>query len=386
VNIAFLPKIRYMAYIHCTVKKVEMATQTALEKDVVEKLLEALQRLPYAHTQAPDWEVPLNDRRIDAKVDFSVADRPFSLLIEVKKSVYPRDVHQILWQIRKYAEQSSAHSPNRTFVPLLAAESISSGAKELLRNELVGYYDTGGSLFIPARGAFIYVDKPAPQPLKKAVRTLFRGKRSQVFQALLHKPHAWFSVKDLAELAKASPATTSETLGALERFDWIEIKGQGPTKERRLTQPGALLDEWKKQILADRPLPLRRYYVPESTPENLAVRIGQACEAHSVEYAITQEAAAQRYAPFLSTISRLSSRMTPSHNADIVLGGLNARVVTEGANLTVIETRSQGEFLFKEYFGSVWLANPIQVYLDLLGSGGRSQEMAEHLRGERIGF
>lgn len=354
--------------------------------NVVGKLVDALQVLPQAQTQLPEWEVSFGNRRVDAKIDFRIADRSFSLLIEVKKSVYPRDVREILWQISNYADHAQARDRNKTFVPLLAAESISPGAKELLRNELVGYFDTGGSLFVPARGAFIYVDKPAPQPLEKAVRTLFKGKRSQVFHALLHERAEWFGVKELAELAKASPATTSETLAALERFDWTETRGQGPSKERRLTEPGALLDEWKKQVLAGRALPIRRYYIPDGSPEDVANRIAQACEAHAVEYAITQEAAAQRYAPFLSNISRVACRMAPSRDADMILGGLHARVVTEGANLLIVETRSQGEFLFKERVGSVWLANPVQVYLDLLRSGGRAQEMAEHLRRERIGY
>jgi hypothetical protein len=365
-----------------------MATQrpTRLEQDVVEKLLDALQTVPHAHTGPPEWDIPLDGKKVDAKVDLRVAERSFILLIEVKKSVYPRDVDQILWQVSKYADQAQARDRNKTFVPLLAAESISTGAKELLRNELVGYYDTGGSLFIPARGAFIYVDKPPPQSLERAVRTLFKGKRSQVFQALLHKRDTWFSVKDLAELAKASPATTSETLAALERFDWIETRGQGPSKERRLTQPSALLDEWKKQVFAGRPLPIRRYYVPDSNPEDLANRFAQTCEAHGVEYALTQEAAAQLYAPFLSNVSRVAFRMVPSRDGDMILGELHARVVTEGVNLIVIETKSQGEFLFKEHIGSVWLANSVQVYLDLLSHGGRAQEMAEHLRRERIGY
>jgi hypothetical protein len=65
---------------------------------------------------------------------------------------------------------------------------------------------------------------------------------------------------------------------------------------------------------------------------------------------------------------------------------LEARPVNEGANLDVIETRSRGEFLFRERAGNLWLASPVQVYLDLLRSGGRGKEMAEHLRQERIGF
>jgi hypothetical protein len=104
-----------------------------------------------------------------------------------------------------------------------------------------------------------------------------------------------------------------------------------------------------------------------------------------VGYVLTQEAAAQLYAPFLSTISRVPCRMAPGRAADAALSKLEARVVGEGANLLVIETKSQGEFLFKERHGSLWLANPVQVYLDLLRSGGRAPEVAEHLRRERIG-
>jgi hypothetical protein len=183
-----------------------------------------------------------------------------------------------------------------------------------------------------------------------------------------------------------SPATASETLSALERFDWLNSRGQGPSKERRLAEPRALLDEWKKQVLAARELPSRRYYVPAMKPEPLVNRIAQVCSAHGVEYAITQEAAAQRYAPFLSAISRVACRIVPGSAADNAVSELDARVVTEGANLVVIETKSLGEFLFKEQVDSLWLASPVQVYLDLLCSEGRAQEMAEHLRRERIGF
>lgn len=65
---------------------------------------------------------------------------------------------------------------------------------------------------------------------------------------------------------------------------------------------------------------------------------------------------------------------------------LDARVVSEGANLIVTETKSAAELLFRQQVGGAWLASPIQVYLDLLRGEGRAKEMAEHLRRERIGF
>ena len=207
-----------------------------------------------------------------------------------------------------------------------------------------------------------------------------------MLHALLIERGEWFGVKTLAELAKVSPATASETLAALGRFDWLSSRGKGPSKERQLVEPGALLDEWGKQILAARQLPYRRYYVPSIDPEALAGEISRVCEAHDAEYVITQETAAQQYAPFLSTISQLVCRMALDRAPEEAVGELGARVVSEGANLMVIETKSQGEFLFRERSEHVWLASPVQVYLDLMRGQGRAKEMAEHLRRERIGF
>ncbi len=356
-----------------------------MERDTVQKLLDALQKLPEVHTDAPIWHPIYNGHEIDAEIDFVAADQRHVLLIEVKKEVYPRDVHQVLWQIKRSLEAAQRSAPTKSIVPLLAAQSISDGAKDLLKDEKVGYFDSGGSLFIPAHGAYFYIEMPPPKTLAKSFRALFTGKSSQVLHALLHSLDSWFSVKELAEYAKVSPATASETLTELERLDWASSKGQGPSKERHLSAPTELLNEWKKQVLVIHQAPVRRYYVPAAPIDELSDRLAAACESSGVEYVITQEAAAQVYAPFLSTISRVACRMPPGRDAEAALSKLEARVVTEGANLLVIETKSQGEFLFKEHHGSVWLANPVQVYLDLLRSGGRAPEAAEHLRRERIG-
>jgi hypothetical protein len=354
------------------------------ERIIVEKLMESLQGLPQVQADPPVWEPASPEKGIDAKVDVVSGDQRHTLFVEVKKNVFPRDVRQVVGLIKRYAKAFQVRHRPTSIVLLLAAESISDGAKDLLKQENVGYFDTGGSLFIPAHGAYVYIEKPPPKTAAKAARALFKGKSTQVFHALLHRREAWFGVRELAQLAKVSPATASETLTALERLDWVTSRGQGPSKERRLSTPGALLDEWTKQVLAARQPPTRRYYVPATNVNELPNRLAAACEASELEYVITQEAAAQLYAPYLSAMSRVACRMAPGH-ADTALSKLDAREVTEGANLLVIETKSEGEFLFKELHGSMWLANPVQVYLDLLRSGGRAKEAAEHLRRERIG-
>jgi hypothetical protein len=122
-------------------------------------------------------------------------------------------------------------------------------------------------------------------------------------------------------------------------------------------------------------------------PNDLPLSLDRVFEQHQAAYAITHEAAAQRYAPFLSSVSQVRCRlMLPGRLAEDALGALNARGVTEGANLAVIEVKSSGELLFREKVDGAWLASPVQVYLDLVRGEGRAKEMAEHLRQERIRF
>jgi DNA-binding transcriptional ArsR family regulator len=366
-----------------------MATQAnTSERETIDKLLATLQELPdvRAEPKASDGLRLPNQSRVDAEFDLKIADKHYVLLVEAKKSVFPRDAREVLWTIQQIKNYAQAFGQDKNVVPLLAAESLSPGAKELLKHENVGYYDTGGSLFIPASGAYIYIEKPPPKIISKSIRAIFRGTRAQVLHALLHERDEWLSVRRLSEIAGVSPATASQTLTALERFDWLASRGKGPSKERRLAEPAALLDEWKKQVLAASQTRTRRLYVPGIQFDALISKLASVCEANRVEYALTQEAAAQIYAPFLSAISRVSCRLATGPQGNVVIHQLDARVVTEGANLLVLDSPSKAEFLFKERVGSAWLASPIQVYLDLLEAGGRSREMADHLRREKIGF
>lgn len=363
-----------------------MSETSQTERQLITSFVDALRELPEVEADLDHWELARSgDRGYDAQVDLHVAGKSYVLLVEAKKAVFPRDVRQVLWQFHQASLARSAEQGEAPF-SLLVAESISPGAKELLRNERVGYYDSGGSLYLPARGAYLYIDKPPPKTLAKSMRSLFSGRRAQVLHALLVQHRDWFGVTDLAQQAMVSPATASQVLSELERFDWLMARGQGPAKERHLREPSALLDAWATQLATLRPPIVRRYYVPGIKADALEARVGQAFDAHDVTYAISHEAAAQRYAPFLSNVSQVRARVLIGANADTAIGELNARPVSEGANFGVIEAKSPGELLYREQIGGLWLASPIQIYLDLLRGEGRAKEMAEHFRKERIGF
>ena len=395
-KIAFLLSSKYCDFLENSIKcrnslcsklPKSMLELTMTEHQLVSRLVEALREIPDVHADVGRWELSggRSDRGLDAVVDLRVAGKSLAVLVEAKRAVYPRDVRQVIWQIRDASRAWSGSHPSEV-VSLIAAESISPGAKELLRSEGVGYYDSGGSLYLPAPGIYLYIDKPPPKTLVKSIRSLFSGRRAQALHALLLHRQAWFGVTELAQLAQVSPATTSQVLTELERFDWLEARGQGPSKERHLREPAALLDAWVKQVKGEQAPTLRRYYVPATKPDALPMRVAEAFERLGVEYAISHEAAAQRLAPFLSSVSQVRLRLLPGRASDDALAELGARPVTEGTNLAVIETKSAGELMFRERLEGLWLASPIQIYLDLLRGEGRSKEIAEHFRKERIGF
>ncbi len=351
------------------------------ERQLLEGLLETLRDLPEVQAEL-SWEVQQDDpnRRYDAQIELWLDGKTTTLLIKLKTTLYPRDVRQEIWRIR----ESVASTPQSVF--LLAAQSISPGAKDLLREERVGYYDSGGSLFLFTANLYFYVDKPPPKSMSKIIRSLYSGRRAQVLHTVLLWHGKWFGVKDVAKEAKVSSATVSQVLTELERFDWVVSRGQGPSKQRQLRAPSALLDTWVERLAEMRPLAMRRYFIPSMRAEDLMLKLAEVCAEKEVEYAITHEAAGQLYTPFLSTITQVRCRMLATPAADEVLNSLDARFVTQGANLAVIEVESSGELLFRKHINRTWLANPVQVYLDLMRSEGRARELAIHLRNEWIGF
>ena len=347
--------------------------QTSAQR-LIHQFLENLEELPEVRARLQQKQ----PKSADAQIELKVAGKGVTLLVEAKKVAYPRDVQQAIWQLRL-----AGQSFQKETTLVLIAEYLSPGAKEQLKAEHIGYYESGGSLYLPAPGAYCYIDRPSAKVFERPVRSLFSGRRAQVVHGLLVHPQRWFGVHELAELAIVSPATVSEVFAQLERQDWVTSQGKGPGKARQICQPAALLDAWAKQV-KDSPSPtMARYYVPGVKADGLISRIDDVFWKGNVEYAVSYESAAQRYAPFLSSISQVRVRIIQSSESQAAISDLGARSVAEGSNLAIIDAES---LLFRNKINDIWLASPVQVYLDLMQSEGRSKEMAEHLRKERIGF
>ncbi len=361
-----------------------MTAPTPPEHTLIQQLLSSLQALP--ETQASLTESPNAEAAAGlagATIDLRIAGKSVLVLAEARKSLYPRDIRQILWRLTAMppGQQGAVRH-------LLAADLLSPGAKALLREHGIGYFDSGGSLFLPAPGAYVFIDRPTPKGSVKPAQSLYTGRRAQVLHTLLSDTRLpdWFGVNQIAEHAQVAASTASNVLTMLEKLDWLVSRGSGPGKERQLREPAALLDAWAERVSAQRAPALSRYFVPGLKADALTDKLAEVFDAHQVIYAVSYEAAAQRYAPFLSTISQVRVRVLPGDGAASALAQLGARKVTEGANLVIISATSMGELQYRQNLGGIWLASPVQVYLDLSHGEGRASEMAAHLRQERMGY
>ena len=353
------------------------------ERELLDGLIDAIGGLPKGEARIGGRKVAFGPRgRVDAIVEALVAGRPLQLIVEAKREAFPRDVRETIWQLRNYL----AHLPDsdREIVPFFVARAISPGARDILREEGIGFYDLGGTLYIPAKQAFVYIDRPAPRKSSKIFDSVFQGQKARVMQAVFARRHDWLSVKQIAEETEVSPATASATLSEMERREWVDVEGAGPSKLRRLRSPRLLLDAWAEYIAGQKPPKIERYYVPVADADGLAQRLALACRQADAAYVVTSEAAAQAYAPYLSSVSQIRCRIVPGPHQRDALEALQARPVGEGWNLGVIETRARGNITVGERLGGICLAEPLQVYLDLLQGTARSKEMAAHLRAERL--
>ena len=115
-----------------------IGVETAL-RQTLDQFVDTLQGLPDARVELEAPHFTAGDGGYDAQVTLWLAGKAITLLVDMKKTLYPRDAQQILWRLKELGRNWSKGSKGHEAVPVLIAELISPGAKDLLKSERVGY-------------------------------------------------------------------------------------------------------------------------------------------------------------------------------------------------------------------------------------------------------
>ncbi|EIU1413005.1 hypothetical protein G7015_06935 [Pseudomonas kunmingensis] len=354
------------------------------ERQVLDALVEALTEAfgPEALVQDASSELAssASDNGLDGAVVIKTPDKTLLVFVETKREVYPRDLRNAVWRLNK--SMRDIHHPYES-VGMLAAASLSPGAKDELKALNIASFELGGSLYLKHNGWFINIEKP-PRRYKKTKQgiDLFTDARESVVHALLMNSNEWLTGTELAAQAETSPYTCSLVLQELTLREWVESAGGGPSKRRMLIRPEKLLDAWAEHWQA-REEKETKWYTFVENPKHMLAYLADRIDRQRVDFpwAFTGTAAANAVAPLL-TSTEGAAIIVPKGYAEKMASTLGLKSVSKGANVTLME-REPASLLYRyrhpdhpAFFASAYI-----LYLDLLDSRGRNKELADHLRG-----
>lgn len=307
------------------------------------------------------------------------------IAVEVIRRAYPRDVRLAVQQLLFY--QQVRQGTNSDLVLCLVADYISPGARALLKEAGICFYDSTGSMYFKHRTYLIIKESGSQLRQSRRAKKLFTGAREQVIHALLvhgqranSSDDAYISGAALADLAQTSTYTVSLTLQELEREDLVESSGRGPYRRRRLSNAAGLLDAWAAEWVSRNEEVTRWFaFEPNSTPVDTVM----ASFKERRNWAITGAAAANIVAPHLTSVERVQVIVPPG--CSLQWGKeMSFKKVDKGANIVMIE-REGASMMFTEEQADqpgVHLASCFIQYLDLLDGFGRNKELAKEFRNQ----
>lgn len=321
---------------------------------------------------------PPEGSRADAMIRFEGQRLPAT--VEVKRHLDAATAHAVLSQVAEGQQDRC----------LVVAETTTAGARDLLEARGIGYIDAAGNASIRMPGLLVRTGSFSASAVivpRKSRPSIVRlsGKSGLVAQVLLLGGERPWTITELARKAGVSVGLTHRVLGRLETISLVTAEGQGPAKVRRLVAPAALLDLWADEDAEPKAARLPAYMLSRGgapAPDSVSRRLSKAGFAH----AVTGVAAAGHWAPALTATTITQVRVTATVAAEEVLGELDARAVSEGANLLVVQGADDSELRLAHQVNGTWFAAAPRIYLDALRDPRRGREQAVAFRSAVIGF
>ncbi|WP_449468211.1 type IV toxin-antitoxin system AbiEi family antitoxin [Stenotrophomonas humi] len=351
-------------------------------KNVESRAAEALQSLlgqvPAISQLSVEPQLHVADETVDILVRLEAAGQQRLLACEVKSNGQPRYVRTALLQLQSYVGRKAQGA-----IPVLIAPYLSPNAQALCREEGVGFIDLEGNAYLSFDG--IYIERQVankPDSERRELKSLFTPKSAQVLRILLRDPSRTWRVVELAEASAVSVGHVSNVRSNLLDREWAEVAEGG----LRLSKPDALLDEWAAAYRPPVGKRLNFYTTMHGGALDEAARQALHAGGNDDGQAVfASYSAAQWLAPYARTGTHYFYADTKGLERLHAALGLSA--VGKGQNVVVTVPKDDGLFLDAiEPASGVICTSAVQTYLDLIVSGERGMEAADHLRRETLAW
>ncbi len=347
----------------------KMDETTIIEK-VEDSLRACLQRVSFLKIDSIERAHKAGDLDRDIVATVRVAKQRQRLAIEVKSNGQPRIARTVAYRLARIREGDPG-----TY-GVFAAPYISPRTAEICVQEKIGYLDLAGN----CRLTFgqIYIEQqgnPNPFAKRRDLRSLYSPKAVRILRVLLDDPKKPWRVQALAEAADVSLGLVSAVKSLLEDREWLATSNAGLL----LKNPENLLAEWSQNPKYRKNASVNCYTLKSIS--EIEADLAMACDREGIRYALTGFSGAARYAP---SVRYQCAMAYVSRNVNRIAEILSLKEVSSGGNVTLLTPYDKGVFYGARSIDGIYVASPIQVYIDLLEVKGRGEEAAQAILEEVI--
>lgn len=316
--------------------------------------------------------------RADAIWTLRAGPDEWRLLVEVKRTLWPRGVEAMAAQAGALAAEAKADRC------LVVAPRLTERTREFLERRGIDYIDLRGDIRVAIPGRLLVMAQGVREPSatylpdrKERVANPFAGKASRIVRALLAEPRRWWGVTELADRVDVSAGLSVKTLRTLETDLYVR---RDRRRRARLADGESLLRQWA--AVARNPFRgAGRFASPIPDPDELAIRLAERLTCLGVGYALSRLSAARFIEPF-----------APARTVDIYLdqepmdlaSRLDLFPVESGESVRMVRPLDGGVLQFAEERQGVILVSPAQLFVDLSNARGREGDVAKRLLENRL--
>jgi len=339
--------------------KIEMGEEAAFQA-----LKESLEEIPFL--QLANSPASKNASGPDFRMGVRVQNRSLTILAEYKSSGQPRLAREAALQIKDWLDKGWGD------YGVFTAPYISPDAAAVCKEAGIGYLDLAGNCLLSFETIYVHREgKPNTSVQRRDLRSLYSSKAERILRVLLNRPQQSWKTETLAEAAQVSFGQVANVKKFLADREWLAPNGAGI----RLTNPGAVLDEWAAQYRFSRNQVVDYYALAEVA--ECEYQLAEACQRKGMRYALTAFSGAARLAP---AVRYQRAVAYVDGDLDSLTNSLGWKPVTSGANISLLVPYDEGVFFDSREMSGTQLVTPVQIYLDLQNHRNRGQEAAQAIR------
>ncbi|MHB8320042.1 MAG: type IV toxin-antitoxin system AbiEi family antitoxin [Acidimicrobiales bacterium] len=270
-------------------------------------------------------------------------------------------------------------------VEVVIAVNLSERARDLLAGRGVGWVDEAGHAEITRPSGLVISREPA-QLAPRPVSPPPRWSRSTLAVAEAALSGTIPTVQNIETVTGLSRNATATALDKLERLGFLQRSQalRGPMSGRRVADTDAFLTAYVEAATEQRTkapkLLVHRLWVGDAI-ETLRAEIAPALNTAESRWAVTGVAASILLAPYLSEVTTLDLYVDPElfANKARLASRLGGRIVERG-HVAEVRPLPTPMVATGPIVDGIQVALPVRVYADLVSSGGRVAEAAQHLK------